>query len=174
MTTLQKYLLQNQISDSSFNNSNTKQYLIEKMTGGKYCAGQNTFKYTIQKYNDNQKTLQGDLLQGGRISMPAQYFGAKNSQYKPTVQFSKISTLTPTLAKQALPSSQFGGSSKIKDINIFLKNSIPHDHLHKAEQDQLLHMYQSNLNKFIHNVKTLSGGTITKNSINQALKELKN
>lgn len=175
MTTLQKYLLHNEISDTSFNNSNTKEYLIEKMTGGKCCSGQNVFKYTMQKLNKNQNTLQGRVLQGGRVVLPSQYFGAQNTQYKPNVQFTKTSTMTPTLAKQALPASQFGGDSNMSEVNRFLKGSMQHGHqMNKKEQKALLDMYHSDLNKFINHVKTLSGGTITKKSINQALKELKN
>ena len=56
MATINSYLLHNQIKDDSFNSSQTKEYLIEKLTGGECCSGQNIFKYTMQKLNNNQKT----------------------------------------------------------------------------------------------------------------------
>ena len=168
MTTLQKYLLHNQIDDNSFNNEKTKEYLIQKMTGGQCCTGNSVFKHTLQKYNENQKTLYGTVLQGGRVTMPSQYFGARNSMYKPKVSFTKTSTMTPVLAKQALYVTQFGGGSKIKEVESFLKKS-----LHKNDHAELLKMYHLNLNEFIKNVNTISGRKITKTSVNQALAKLK-
>lgn len=171
MSTLQKYLLHNEINDSSFNNSSTKEFLIDKMLGGQCCSGTNVFKYTLQKFNNNQRTISGNVLQGGRVSLPSQYFGKPNTVYKPSVTFSKISTLTPSLAKQALPSTQFGGKTNFSSIDTFLTKGMKGG---GADRKELLNMYHNNLDAFINNVKTLSGGHITKTNIKESLKLLKN
>lgn len=175
MTNLTNYLLHNNIEDKSFNNLSSKAHLIQKMTGGSCCSGQNVFKYTLQKYNNNQKTLYGDVLRGGRVSLPSQYFGINtNNVYKPIVSFTKTNTVTPTLAKQALTSSfQFGGKSKMSTVDTSLKRSIIGGNVNTHQQKELLTMYHTNLDQFITNVRNISGGTITKTSINKAMTLLK-
>lgn len=172
MTTINSYLLHNQIKDDSFNNSSTKEYLIDKLTGGECCSGQNIFKYTMQKYNKNQKTLYGDVLKGGRVSMPSQYFGAPNKGYAVEQAFTKTSSMNPTTARQALPQTFFTGGSRLSNVNKFLVGGHSHS---KELQKDLLHSYHANMDEFMNNLKTLSGGKkIYKATINKALRQLKN
>ena len=178
--TLEKYLLHNQIDGTSFNNDASRDYLIHKMTGGTCCSGQNVFKHTVQILNKNQKTI----LHGGRVSLPLQYFSGNNNsnssmnQYTSQSSFTKTSTITPHLAKQALPRTQFGGKSSISSVDSWLKGIIHQNGGNKEDkhmQNQLMISYHKNLDTFIQNVKDLSGGgnkNITKSLINQALKNL--
>ena len=172
MTTINSYLLENQMSDGSFNNERTKAYLIEKLTGGECCSGQNIFKYTMQKHNKNQTTLSGNLLQGGRVSMPSQYFGNVNKGYTANNTFTKTSSITPTLAKQGLQSNFFKGGSKMTAVKKFLVGGHTHS---KQVQNDLMQSYHSNVDAFLNNIKELSGGKmIYKTTINKALRQLKN
>lgn len=162
-STIQNYLLHNDISDSSFNNEASKNYMIEKMTGGQCCVGGNVFKETLKEVTK---------MVGGRVSLPIQYFGAPNNGlYKPTVSYTKTGSLTPHIARQALPSTQFGGSTRFNTVEEFLKKRY-----NKESQKELMKMYHNKLDKFVHNVNELSGGgrkPITKTLINDALKKLK-
>lgn len=176
MSTVNKYLLQNQISDESFNNASSKEYLVEKLTGGQCCSGQNVFKYTVQKLNNNQKTLYGDVMMGGRVSLPSQYFGnAKATPYASNQPVVKTSSMTPTLARQALPQTFFTGGSKMSTVKSWLKKSVGGHALTQNHQNDLVKSYQANMDTFLQNVKTLSGGKkISKNTINKAFAQLKN
>ena len=172
MATINSYLLHNQIKDDSFNNPTTKEYLIEKLTGGECCSGKNIFKYTMQKLNKNQKTLYGDVLKGGRISLPSQYFGAPNKGYAAEQSFTKTSSMDPTTARQALPSTFFTGGSRMASVNKFLVGGHAHS---KDIQKDLLQSYHANMDEFMNNIKTLTGGKkIYKTTINKAFSQLKN
>lgn len=172
MTTINSYLLHNQIKDNSFNNTSTKEYLIEKLTGGECCSGQNIFKYTMQKLNKNQRTMTGDVLKGGRIAMPSQYFGAPNKGYAAEQSFTKTSSINPTVARQAISSTFFSGGARMANVNKFLVGGHSYS---KDVQKDLLQSYHANMDNFIENIKTISGGkTIYKTTINKALRQLKN
>ena len=100
------------------------------------------------------------------------------NQYTSQSSFTKTSTITPHLAKQALPRTQFGGKSSISSVDSWLKGIIHQNGGNKEDkhmQNQLMISYHKNLDTFIQNVKDLSGGgnkNITKSLINQALKNL--
>lgn len=152
MGTFNHYLEKNKLTNR-FNNDATQQYLVDVMTGGSDCRGMNIYKYTMR--NLHNKNLLVNELQGGRVLMPMEFFGAPSTHYHAhgnnhnQPNYSDINTVN---IKQALPINQMSGGAN----NTFMKE------------------YNKNMNKFTKQLKSTIGKTskITKKTINEALSTL--
>lgn len=202
---LEKYILHNEIADSYLNTTDaTKQHLMNKamdrsiggsskaiggvvsVGGGAACANtkmnDGIYKWTMLKYTGNQNTMSKEL-RGGRVSFPLEYFGKDNGGYQGAVKTTKMSDITPGLARPGLASSMMGGDKK-KATNIFSLTDLGimhggHTHdlkLSNKKQYELLKDYNSNVKLFLQEVNELTGGqgrSITKKNINAAYNKVK-
>ena len=170
------------IDDFEFYNDKSKQYFIEKtfgiknhQEGGKLgsCSSKindNIFSWTMQKYNDNQKTL-SEELKGGRVSLPKEYFGTNTGSYKDLVKSTNISDSNNEFSRLGMNSTLKGGELTIRDFNKFLKDNKNVDINNKIKKS-ILNEYNQNIEKFINTLKMNGGKKITKKSINNAFKNL--
>ena len=147
MAPIERYLLQNGLTQ--FNNGSTKEHLVQVMSGGADCKGMNIFKYTMKNFNT--KPLLVNELRGGKIMMPMEYFGAPSKHYHNNVDSVNYSDITVSNIKQALPMNQMKGGG--------------------FDQKEYMRQYNANLERFVRNLKSLTGGSkpITKKYIKDAL-----
>ena len=195
---LEKYILHNGISDNYANTKDTtKEYLLNKAMdrtmggssmrgGGAACANTKAndgiYKWTMLKYTGNQKTMSKEL-QGGRVSLPLEYFGKDMGAYQGSVKSTKMSDITPGIARPGLASTMMGGDAK-RALNIFSLTDMGVMHggtmedlkLSKKKQYELLKDYNANVKLFLQEVHDMTGGEghgITKKTIDNAYKKLK-
>jgi len=200
---LEKYILHNKIGDSYSNtNQSTKEYMVDKvMGGGKLMTGggrgggapscsiktktnDGIFSWTTQKYNGNQRTLSKEL-QGGRVSLPLEYFGKDTGRYMESVKGTKMSDTNPSLVRPGMSAMLSGGKNGSKKIkNIFNLSDLFKMYggmvtdlkLSKNKQYELLRNYNDNVKQFLEEVHNMNGGggkVITKKTVNEALKIFK-
>ena len=153
MVSLERYLLKNGLEQ--FNNEKSKEHLVEVMSGGSDCKGLNIFKYTMSNFHN--KPLLVKELQGGRLVLPMEYFGAPNKHYHQSTDVaSNYSDITVSNIKQALPINQMNGGN-----------------MNNTNQKAFMRKYNQNLEHFVRNLKTLTGGNkITKKMIDASMSKL--
>lgn len=157
--------------------------------GGQSCdqlINKGLFKWTMQKYNENQKTLNTDLLKGGRYLLPSQYFGNQNQgAYTENVKFTTMSDINAqNVRPELLQSNSTGGGGEclecekqnplkltMNDMKYFISNQEAGS-MTKREQKELLNQYNRNIEQFVTNIKQM-GGKITKKNISNSFKKLK-
>lgn len=170
------YLLNNEMS---FKDQDTLDHIHKIMYGGNDCkSNNNIFKWTMQSLNKNQRTISGDKLIGGRVSLPSNYFNPSSpfpsSQVTPTV----MSDVTPQTVRPGLNSTFKVGGKNVVSKNKFtsmVKQNGGNMKLSQKNVNELYTNYNKNLNSFMSNVESFKTGgrPISKNTINRAFSSLK-
>jgi hypothetical protein len=172
------YFLKNELS---FKDENAVNHMHNVMYGGQDCTGTNNiFKLTMQSLNNNQRTIVGDKLMGGRVSFPSNFFNPSASFPKCKAHSTIMGDVTPGTARPALKSTfqLVGGNSLItkNQLNSMLKKNGGNDKtLNETDRIALYNSYNQNLNSFMENFDLFKGGgrSISKNTINRAFSSLK-
>lgn len=168
--------------DNHIKDENTKQHLMNTIFGIKHEGGngcdekinKSIYAWTLQKYNANQKTL-SKSLQGGRVTLPGEYFGNDCNKYAQKVKFTTMSDTTPAQTRPALNISGSGRKHNIVSKKEF-DEMFHAGGLNSHDKKHIFKEFNKNIEKF---TALLKGGDIdfskpfTKASINNAFRELK-
>uniref|UniRef100_A0A6C0BQ08 Uncharacterized protein n=1 Tax=viral metagenome TaxID=1070528 RepID=A0A6C0BQ08_9ZZZZ len=172
------YFLKNELS---FKDDNAVNHMHNVMYGGQDCTGTNNiFKLTMQSLNNNQRTIVGDTLMGGRVSFPSNFFDPSASFPKCKASSTIMGDVTPGTVRPALKSTfqLVGGGNSLmtkNQLNSMLKqNGGNYMKLNEKDKRALYNSYNQNLNSFMENFDSFKGGrSISKNTINRAFSALK-
>ena len=174
------YLLNNQVS---LKNDEAVNHIHNVMYGGNDCKCNNSiFKWTMQSLNKNQRTISGDKLMGGRVSLPSNYFNPSASFPSPSSKNTiMMGDVTPALVRPGLNSTfKVGGKnvvvSKKQFASMLKKNGGSNMKLSNKEVNELYTGYNKNLNSFMNHLDSfkIGGRSVSKNTINRAFSALKN
>lgn len=171
------YFLKNEVS---FKDNEALNHIHNVMYGGNDCQSTNNiFNWTMQSLNKSQRTISGDKLMGGRVSMSSNYFNPSASFPSTGSKYVTMSDISPGIIRQGLSSSfKVGGKnvvSKAKFMSMLKKRGGNNMKLSNNEVKELYAGYNQKLNSFMNNLESFKtgGGSVSKNTINRAFSAVK-
>lgn len=171
------YFLKNEVS---FKDNEALNHIHNVMYGGNDCqSNNNIFNWTMQSLNKNQRTISGDHLMGGRVSMSSNYFNPSASFPSAGSKAVTMSDVTPSVVRRGLSSSfKIGGKnvvSKNKFMSMLKKNGGGNMKLSNNQVKELYAGYNQNLNSFMSTLESFKTGgrSVSKNTINRAFSAVK-
>ena len=171
------YLLNNEMS---FKDHETLAHIHKVVYGGNDCkSNNNIFKWTMQSLNKNQRTISGNKLIGGKVSLPSNYFNPSSPFPSSQGSLSTVmSDVTPNTVRSGLNTTFKVGGKNVVSKNKFIsmvKQNGGNMKLSPSNLNELYTNYNKNLNSFMSNVESFKTGgrPISKNTINRAFSSLK-